>query len=848
LLFLLGLVAFVAWLWASARARARRTAEQQRAAFQDFRPEPQVGHTDPARNSLAGPEGTLADYSRLELDLVAAASESLGSKFASPPSVEPADQIVPDDTDAAVMAELGIERRAGQFRCRGYSFSSFDQAAEYARRSELTRPPENATASSSDASRTSGKNSSGLPRWVPAGETIVVAGVRIGGGMIYVGTPKSDYSWSRENCLIDPTLPVSQSNFDHAGESLGYWCAYGDIRPAARAAYLDWLARGRSSPDVGIGYLFLFFYGLERRLFVDKALGELDSIVTEVRRLLDIYGENYSFSNYARRLLEAAELLGDAETTRPAITVDIRNGFEIPLAVRRYLGTRLASKTPFDADDALLWLFALPDTYLRTAATRCLDELHELWRVRYDERYPAGLSPRTPKTRITGAYRAASGRFEVNISVGDLPDISAVQAPIAGLRDLLASCTDDLDAYSRLVGRKPDARGTLEAAVCLPPELADSRFAAGVQEVRQGFDQLFGDSRVTPVALRRLCELVGVELLDPKVVAATHRHLASILDRLGIGFEPDRRYGGGSLAIDGQTVIFMAGGGGPVDPDRPEYTAARTMVEIAALAATSDGVVDPAEFDSISRDLTAMDELSAADRTRLLAHALYLLRSPPKQQAALSRLSKLSSAGRGRVVSSAVAAVLADGHVRPEEVRFLERLHKAVGLPKEDVYATLHRGSVVFDEPVVVASAHWSQGAPIPAEAIQTVAIDDARLARIRSETAEVSELLASIFAEDDTPGVPPKQREPSAAVPAQFAGLDPAHASLLEKILGAGSLDRSSFDQHARGLRLLPDGALETINDWAFGAFDEAILEGDEIVVAVEHLREQLSAGAQQQ
>lgn len=839
---LLGLVVWVVWVWANARARSKLAAEQQRGSYQYTQPEPHVGHAAGPWYSSSHSEG----YHRLDLDLADEVPATGHLENSYQPGLSGDDACSSDAATPAVLAQLGIQHRAGQFRCRGYSFATFAQAAEYARRSELTAPPRPAaTYSENRDSLSAGAN--GRPRWVPAGETVVIAGVRIDGGMIYVGRRGAADTWRRENCLIDPTLPVSGADFDHRGETLGYWCAYGEIRPPARAAYLAWLAGGRERSDVGIGYVFLFFYGLERRLFIDLALDELEVIVAEVRRLLTIYGENYSLSGYAHRLLEAAELLTESEVRRPAITTDTRNGFEIPLAVRRYLGTRLAAKTPFDAEDALLWLVSLPDTYLRTPATRCLDELRELWRVRYDERYPSGISPRSPKRRIRGVYRAASSRFEVNISVGDLPDISAVQGPIAGLRDLLTSCTDELDAYSRLIGRKPEARGTLEAAVCLPSELAESRFAIGMQQVRRVVDELFGEERITAVDLRRLCEIVGIELLEPKVVAATHRHLGSILDRLDIAFEPDRRYGSGSLAIDGEAVIFRAEGGGAIDPDRPDYSAARTMVEIAALAATSDGVVAPAEFDSISKDLAAMDGLSAADRTRLLAHAFYLLRTPPKQQAALNRLSQLSLLERSRVVSSAVSAVLADGHVRPDEVRFLERLHKAVGLPKEDVYATLHRGSVVIDEPVIVATESWSRGAPIPSESMEAIAIDDSRLARIRSETAEVSKLLAGIFAEDDTTGAPPKQRGPSATVPTQFAGLDSAHANLLEKVLGAGSLDRSSFDQHARDLRLLPDGALETINEWAFEVFDEPILEGEEAVVAAEHLREQLGAGAQQ-
>ena len=89
---------------------------------------------------------------------------------------------------------------------------------------------------------------------------------------------------------------------------MGYWPSYSTIAPACRAAYLQWLADGRHAPDAYIGYVFLYFYGLERRLLVDSqrsaaARAERETLVAEVGRLLRIYGTNGSFRGYAEGLL-----------------------------------------------------------------------------------------------------------------------------------------------------------------------------------------------------------------------------------------------------------------------------------------------------------------------------------------------------------------------------------------------------------------------------------------------------------------------------------------------------------------------------------------------------------------
>lgn len=805
-----------------------------------------------AARPLQVPSGTLDVAADVRARVAEKAAEGHpGFKQASEPTMSPGAAEAPNPVevaDQALMSAFGVELVDGQYRCRGYAFTSLGQAVNYARRLQgpSTAPVRMPMSTTTSRSPLQAPSPSSPPGWRAAGEDVEIAGAQITGGLFYVGKARSGDAWSQEKCLIDPALPVASLGSDPTGDTLPYWPSYRDLSPGARRSYLDWLAGGRSAPGAGLGYVFIFFYGLERRLFVDKAFDEVDAIIDEVRRLLAIYGENHSFRTYATRLTEAAELVRETEIARPPCSPAGRYlDYEMPLSVRRYLGALLAASTPFDADDALLWLMSLPDTYLRTPGTRCFDEMSALWRIRFAQRHPAGLRIRAPKARLSGAYRAASGMFEVSISVGDLPDIASVSAPLSGLRDLLNGCMDDLDAYSRLLGRKPEARGGLEGALSLPADLRDTPFASGVNEVRRALDDLIGDERVAPTPVRRVCELVGLDFPEPKMSAAAQRQVAAILDRLDIAFEPDRRYGEGALSPDGEMLIYKAAGGAPIDGDRPDYVAARTMVEIAALAATSDGEVAPAEFDSISADLQSMLELAVEERARLLAHALWLLRDPPRQQAALTRLAKLPLKQRQTITQSAISAVLADGHVQPAEVRFLEKLYKTLGLPQDQVYAALHRGSVQVDEPVVVMTETRTAGVAIPPELVEPpkgVAIDEARLARVRLETSQVSSLLAGIFAAEEAPTLAPVAAAPT-VTEGRFSGLDARHADLLAAVLARGALDRSDFDQRARTLRLLPDGALETINEWAFETFDEPVIEGEEVLVAAEHLRDQLHA-----
>ena len=111
---------------------------------------------------------------------------------------------------------------------------------------------------------------------------------------------------------------------------------------------------------------------------------------------------------------------------------------------------------------------------------------------------------------------------------------------------------------------------------------------------------------------------------------------------------------------------------------------------------------------------------------------------------------------------------------------------------------------------------------------------------RRRRETEAASELLSNIFADEG----PPQPAQPAGPVGSDAAtiGLDASHTELVELLGLRGSMARAEFDQHARDMKLLPNGAIERINDWSFDRFEEPLIEdGDELVVAP-HLRARIS------
>jgi tellurite resistance protein len=693
-----------------------------------------------------------------------------------------------------------------------------------------------------DQSRSRGTSA----KWIRPGEPVEVQGIALSAGLFYLGEAAPGISTDhRSQYVINPNLPIAKAGADIEGSSMPYWPSYANIAPVARRAFLQWMADGRCDPCYGISHVFIFFYGLEHRLFKEGARDDGPALIAEVTRLLSLYGGNNSFHHYASEFLFAAHVFARIAMEPPRPTVQRDGSSEIADPVRLHIGKLLATTNILSADDALVWVLAIPDTHRRTPVVRCFDEFVALWRIRFAQKFPDGLRIRVPKKTLRLRYRAASGAFEVDLldEAESYPDITTIRAPIDDLKALVQSCTDELDPYSRFIGRQPDRKTTLEAALLLPTDLQLSAEADPISRLSGRLAEMFGTRISASMQMRTLLQLADFDVSESgKLPTAASDQLSHLLDRIGFAIEPDRRYGGWAPQPDDEIVMFKADLGGPIDPDRSAYRAIKVQVEVAILAAAADGKPSDEEFESVKNTIRAGEGFSGIERARLLAYAVTLFKSPPKQERIMRGLNERSHTEREAIARTAVAVVSVDGRVDAAKVRFLEKLHKALRLPKQNVYSELHHAAVTVDEPVVISTERRVAGFAIPKPKEPVVTIDPRRLARVRRDTDAVSKLLTQIFADTANQDDAHPIAINGAKIRSPLDGLDIAHAQLVETIEVRGDIPRKEFEQRARDLKLLPDGALETINEWSFDRFEEPLLEDGDSVVLVVHLRNRLA------
>ncbi|MCU7807133.1 MAG: TerB N-terminal domain-containing protein, partial [Candidatus Thiodiazotropha sp. (ex Semelilucina semeliformis)] len=627
--------------------------------------------------------------------------------------------------------------------------------------------------------------------WVPPGDNRSLQGYQLG-DMIYVGkTLAGADNGSIEPALIDPSLSINKKRDDYTVKHLDYWPSYSDATREARAAYLNWLTCGREDPKADIGYVFLYFYGLERRALVDSyksknAREDLSAIETEIQRLLSVYGYNYSFHKYASSLRDWLDLRR-GKTHCPMESPPLDEQGELSFTHRYCLGQFALSKTPLPASWAHTWLLGDPNTRLRTPAKRCPEIFRRAFIRQYNLDHGEGLKLPINKTRLKvihtpgnrSLYRAGSTTLTL-----DQPDVTVLASPLKKLQRTAETCMEQLDGYSRYIGRNPDRAESTDALVELPfplwPTTMQQRIAKLAYTLRTA-----GKPMATPFE--------KLQSLLPEwdgVTRKKYQGLTRVLSEAGLGIEPDFAFGGKLPKPDAKVVLFSDEHIATHPDATPEYAAAALTLRLAVAVSAADGNVGSEERDLLERQLEDWLHLDPSHRRRLQAHMRWLISDPPPLRNLKKHIEDLPTYAREAIGDFMTEVAKADNQVTPEEVKLLEKVYKLLDLEVQGLYSKLHTAA---EGPVTVrpvggsTTGHTIPPPPAPpAPAKPSDDLDMERIAVLHAESEKVSAILSKIFTETMPEPEPEPIPDPDDEIDTRdsLLSLDAAHSIFARKLL----------------------------------------------------------------
>lgn len=667
----------------------------------------------------------------------------------------------------------------------------------------------------------------GTGTWIRAGQSVTVNGALIPGGLLYVGSSLPTPSGDNDPCLIDASRSIASAG-DYTERQFGYWPSYSEIPPAARRAYLNWLADGRRDPEADIGYVFLFFYGLERRAIIDAAKDETaradwPAIAAELRRLLGIYGEkSNSFQRYANDLLDWVSIAGLPAKLYEKPVPSFPKTFEVPLYLRLALGQTAVDGVPVPAHLAFAWVRADPNVYLRTPAVRCAEEFERLFAQKYAEFCGPGLVLPRNRTKLKIVYRPASAGFrgygELKLSFKDTPDVTVLTAPSKKLQEVVEAATKPLEPFSRLLGKNAEARTTLEGLLQLPASLWPETAQTALQSLKAKMSD-----GMTAMPFR---DLLGVLGAKSEFTKERTKSLARALESVNIGFEPDVLSAARAPKVEDTVVLFELAAADPVPRTAGPYLAASLTLQLASAVAAADGEFSTQEMDHLRETVLSWGHLSPNQIRRLLAQLRLLMEAPASLTALKRKFEPIDQSAKEAIAAFMAAVVQSDGAASPVEVKMLEKVYRALGVESKKVFSDVH---------AIAAGVR-----PPPSTAVKSeagVRLDPARIAELQRDTERVSALLANIFVEAESaaaasPVPEPEEAEPgpdTAVVSKGLMGLDEAHSGLARMMLSRPEWSREDLMDIAGDLDLMLDGALEHINEVAYDVHGIPMFEGDD-------------------
>lgn len=681
-------------------------------------------------------------------------------------------------------------------------------------------------------------------RWIAPGQSGTIHGITIPTGMIYVGS-QSHPGWRDDPSLIRPGGAVRAG----VPDKLPYYPRWAGFDPVQRHTYLSWLASGRTAPLTDPGYVFVFLYGLERRFFIDllphlhanEAFTEAQQIRTEIAALIDRYGDlARSLADHGAELLDTIDVASAMHLLQPAFIPPRLSGSRStpPLALRAMIGISSRDQQPLPADWALAWAWFYPETRLRTPARRCPDELQALFRIRYHESFGAGLIPRAAAAELRMTHRPLNMTLsEQHVRSTSIPNTFDLKTDARKLIRLLDEVTTELDSFSRWIGRTGNNPNSLEGASLLPAELisrTEPRF--------EPFDRWIRQHLVNPRGTQiDTTSLIGrwTSGTTEKLNRAQSASLATMLEALGYGIEPDVRFGGPALKAAEPAVLFALDDTSLREPS-PGYPLARTMVHLAAAVSAADSSITAPEVEALGSYVDKVLGISGQEQKRLYAYLAWLNCQPVRLTGLQRQIREMSAEQRAATGDLLVTIAAADGSASPAEIRLLTRIYRMLELESDTLTSHLH--TALTGRPGTAVAR--------PATTAPSLSLDPALIARKQRETAEVSTLLAEVFAEDaDEEPVAAEPAEPldaqlpgSDAVTAPVEGLDDAHATLLRTIVTRESWERHQFTRMTDDLGLMPDGAIDMLNEFALDTTGDVLIEGDDPLEILEYTRQELA------
>lgn len=645
--------------------------------------------------------------------------------------------------------------------------------------------------------------------WIGNGKSIEIQGYSIQNPNIYV------YDSGRKSpaCHIVPTKlkATKKENYDE----IGYWPSYSDLNPGQRGMFLNWLATGKNDSKIDIGYVFIYFYGLEYRVLKENK--DYKSIAQEIIRLRKIYSSNNSFKNYSEGLLAyilsnlsdkdfASEIFTQIQPTLDKYSYIYRSGINL----------KIKKSVKLTEDELISAISSFENVQRSSIPSKVGNYFDQYFKIIAKNEISDAISSIEPKEYNERYYSASNFLRDEHTYKGLRIIVDRKTQNI-----LAKKWTEAIDAF-RPYSRKLSKNAPKDIFNLLPFELRqiiDHPNKENLKKIESNFlDKV--------IDLKNITDSLGINIGD-KVNQKDAKEIVESLLSSNIIIEPNLSYFKKTYRPDDNVILTRTNNASMLDGD--DYKLAALMADFGADLAHSDNDYSKDEAEQIY-NLISSDFLSKEiEKEHLKLRVKLYENSKPKMNGVFKKLSEKLDLKDLKIFSNYLVKVaLADGVLSKEEDRKIRDSLAKLGLESsyiEDLYSSFDV-DVQFDNVELRRpGSPTSTGSAIPKK-VDGISIDRAKLSKLAADTAEVKSVLSEIITleekEADYLDVP----EDDSASEIVLSG---KYKELLEVILSKKEWEKNELKEKAKEFGLMINAAISKINEWTDEKYGDFLIYEDE-------------------
>lgn len=646
-----------------------------------------------------------------------------------------------------------------------------------------------------------------------APQKVTVGSFNIPAHLIYVGKDKEQLPH-----VINPSLTLGTARPTYSAQ-MGYWPSYHSILSDDRATYLAWLAGGRTYATPDIGFVFLYFYGLEFRALVDKEnLSEvLEELICLYLRYAALSG---SFSKYCGSLInllmvENALQPSNAETLAEYL---FKNPKEMPLFKD---SIQLLSRKVSSGDALAMYFFAQERI---SVSSKYRDELANIvatFREQLKNSPVVEFASRTANIY----YRTASSiglNANAKVTTQELSKKSFEHAQVRW-----NDCIGQFAGYSKM------KKSNSELADFLAPAGSNQKATA----LKEKFKRILDFSEFKTFSVNDLTAAAGASSNESLSVGEA-KAFAGALERMGIAIEPDPRLTGKGLKSD-EKVVLVKRDLSNIDSDR--WKKAMPLFDLAMAVAVGDDHENDAEVLHTLKFIDKQFKLGKGESDRLSYRAKLLKETKIAIPVLVKRVASSLTINQGETIAKFLFSIAAlDGKLEQGEIAVLEKTFKAFNFQPDTLERLISEFSANTGGNLVVLKKSTGKsaktGSKIPQQKVagsRTVALDTVALEKAFKEADEVSNLLSAVFVEEEA------DSKSSEAVAQSNVTFSSAEHQVLAKLIEKDSWLVSEVETLCRASGVMYGALLTKVNDYFENISGDVALEedGDELTISREYI-----------